>query len=224
MTKAGTALGGLHPDRPPDRRTATSARPRAASIRIGRSFGILPSPRPGYLLVTEGTVCVGEPSSPHYNAITSRKLIAPNTRRREHGPGFPIFRRGLVVGYPTGGEARAGSCIFIHARRSPTSGTSGSVSVPRAPRRGLAGFCAPLAPSWRRRCVPPVTNVMPPAGRCLNFGLGTVCRRRAKVRPASAAVVFDRRDSSVGISMGQILNVAVVWAAMSAMLAGISKG
>jgi L,D-peptidoglycan transpeptidase YkuD (ErfK/YbiS/YcfS/YnhG family) len=88
---------------------------------IGPSFGILPSPRPGYLHVTEDTVCVNEPSSRHYNAITSRKLIQPNTSVENMSRALPMYRRGLVVGYPTDGKARAGSCIFIHVWRSPTS-------------------------------------------------------------------------------------------------------
>ena len=49
--------------------------PPAGIYRIGRSFGILPSSRPNYLRVTDDTVCVNEPSSPHYNAITSRRVM-----------------------------------------------------------------------------------------------------------------------------------------------------
>jgi len=109
---------------------------------IGRSFGILPSERPGYLHVTEDTVCVNETSSPHYNAITSRKLVAPNTSVENMSRALPMYRRGLVVGYPTDGKARAGSCIFIHVWRSPTSGTSGCVSLPEPRVEALQEFAA----------------------------------------------------------------------------------
>jgi L,D-peptidoglycan transpeptidase YkuD (ErfK/YbiS/YcfS/YnhG family) len=109
---------------------------------IGRSFGILPSSRPDYLRVTQDTVCVNEPSSPHYNAITSRKLIAPNTSVENMSRALPMYRRGLVVGYPTDGKARAGSCIFIHVWRSPTSGTAGCVSLPEPRVEALQDFAA----------------------------------------------------------------------------------
>ena len=44
---------------------------------IGRSFGILPSSRPGYLQSRTDTVCVNDPSSPAYNTIASRRRVGP---------------------------------------------------------------------------------------------------------------------------------------------------
>jgi L,D-peptidoglycan transpeptidase YkuD (ErfK/YbiS/YcfS/YnhG family) len=114
----------------------------AGIYRIGRSFGILPSSRPNYLHVTDDTVCVNEPSSPHYNAITSRRLIEPNTSVENMSRALPMYRRGLVVDYPTDGKARAGSCIFMHVWRSPTSGTAGCVSMPEARVEALQDFAA----------------------------------------------------------------------------------
>jgi L,D-peptidoglycan transpeptidase YkuD (ErfK/YbiS/YcfS/YnhG family) len=114
----------------------------AGIYRIGRSFGILPSTRPNYIHVTEDTVCVNEPSSPHYNAITSRRLIEPNTSVENMSRALPMYRRGLVVDYPTVGRARAGSCIFMHVWRSPTSGTAGCVSMPEARVEALQDFAA----------------------------------------------------------------------------------
>jgi L,D-peptidoglycan transpeptidase YkuD (ErfK/YbiS/YcfS/YnhG family) len=114
----------------------------AGIYRIGRSFGILPSRRPNYLRVTDDTVCVNEPSSPHYNAITSRKLIQPHTSVENMSRALPMYRRGLVVDYPTDGRVRAGSCIFMHVWRSPTSGTAGCVSMPEARVEALQDFAA----------------------------------------------------------------------------------
>ncbi len=114
----------------------------AGIYRIGRSFGILPSSRPGYLRVTDDTVCVNEPLSPHYNAITSRRLIEPNTSVENMSHALPMYRRGLVVDYPTDGRARAGSCIFMHVWRSPTSGTAGCVSMPEARVEALQEFAS----------------------------------------------------------------------------------
>jgi L,D-peptidoglycan transpeptidase YkuD (ErfK/YbiS/YcfS/YnhG family) len=114
----------------------------AGIYRIGRSFGILPSSRPNYLRVTDDTVCVNEPSSPHYNAITSRRLIEPSTSVENMSRALPMYRRGLVVDYPTDGKVRAGSCIFMHVWRSPTSGTAGCVSMPEARVEALQDFAA----------------------------------------------------------------------------------
>ena len=109
---------------------------------IGRSFGILPSSRPGYLQVTSDTVCVNEPSSPHYNAITSRKRVGPDVSAENMSKALPMYRRGLVVDYPADGKARAGSCIFIHVWRSASSGTAGCVSMPEARVEALQDFAA----------------------------------------------------------------------------------
>jgi L,D-peptidoglycan transpeptidase YkuD (ErfK/YbiS/YcfS/YnhG family) len=55
---------------------------------------------------------------------------------------LPMYRRGLVVDYPTNARARAGSCIFIHVWRSPTTGTAGCVALPEARVEALQDFSA----------------------------------------------------------------------------------
>ncbi len=108
---------------------------------IGRSFGTVPSPRPGHIHVTDDTVCVYEPASPRYNTITSRKLAGPvNVENMSRA--LPMYRRGLVIDYPTDGRARAGSCIFIHVWRTPTSGTAGCVAMPEPRVEALQDFVA----------------------------------------------------------------------------------
>jgi L,D-peptidoglycan transpeptidase YkuD (ErfK/YbiS/YcfS/YnhG family) len=108
---------------------------------IGRSFGTVPSSRPGHIPVTDDTVCVYEPLSPRYNAITSRKL-AGSAKVENMSRALPMYRRGLVVDYPTDGRARAGSCIFIHVWRSPTTGTAGCVAMPEPRIEALQDFAA----------------------------------------------------------------------------------
>jgi L,D-peptidoglycan transpeptidase YkuD (ErfK/YbiS/YcfS/YnhG family) len=58
---------------------------------------------------------------------------------------LPMYRRGLLVDYPTDAKARAGSCIFIHVWKSPTVGTAGCVSLPEARVEALQEFSAPGA-------------------------------------------------------------------------------
>ena len=114
----------------------------AGFYRIGRSFGTVPSSRPGHIGVTDDTVCVYEPSSPHYNRIVSREVAGPDVRVENMSRMLPMYRRGLVVDYPTDGRARAGSCIFIHVWRTPTTGTAGCVAMPEPRIEALQDFAA----------------------------------------------------------------------------------
>jgi L,D-peptidoglycan transpeptidase YkuD (ErfK/YbiS/YcfS/YnhG family) len=106
---------------------------------IGRTFGTVPSSRPGHVQVTPDTICVHDPASPAYNTIASRarlgKVSAENMSRAQ-----PMYRRGLLVDYPTDARARAGSCIFIHVWHSPNVGTAGCVSMPEARVEALQDF------------------------------------------------------------------------------------
>jgi L,D-peptidoglycan transpeptidase YkuD (ErfK/YbiS/YcfS/YnhG family) len=112
---------------------------------IGRSFGTVPSSRSGHLLVTKDTVCVDDPSSPAYNTITSRAHVGPTVHVENMSRALPMYRRGLLVDYPTDAKARAGSCIFIHVWKSPAIGTAGCVSLPEARVEALQEFSAPGA-------------------------------------------------------------------------------
>jgi L,D-peptidoglycan transpeptidase YkuD (ErfK/YbiS/YcfS/YnhG family) len=112
----------------------------AGIYRIGRSFGFVPSSRPGYLhLKTGQTVCVDDPSSPAYNTITSRAEIGS----RIHGEDMRrirYYRRGLVVDYPTDAARRGGSCIFIHIWEASVRGTVGCIALPEARVETLQDF------------------------------------------------------------------------------------
>ncbi len=101
----------------------------AGIYRIGFSFGFDASPRPGYIQLTEDSVCVDDPASPAYNTITSRSIVG----RQVHGENMRTiqpYRRGLVVDYPTDAKMRGGSCIFIHIKRASMAPTAGCVALP----------------------------------------------------------------------------------------------
>ena len=117
----------------------------AGVYRIGRTFGIVPSSRPGHLQVTNDTICVHDLASPAYNTIASRAQVGPKVSAENMSRALPMYRRGLLVDYPTDAKARAGSCIFIHVWQSPTSGTAGCVSLPEARIEALQDFSAPGA-------------------------------------------------------------------------------
>jgi L,D-peptidoglycan transpeptidase YkuD (ErfK/YbiS/YcfS/YnhG family) len=109
---------------------------------IGRSFGILASSRPNYLHVTPDTICVNDLSSPAYNTIASRARVGPAVHAENMSRILPMYRRGLLVDYPTDAKKQAGSCIFIHVWRSPTTGTAGCVAMPEPRVEALQDFAA----------------------------------------------------------------------------------
>ena len=114
----------------------------AGIYSIGRSFGILASSRPNYLQITPDTICVHDPSSPAYNTIASRSRLGPAVRAETMSKALPMYRRGLLVDYPTDARKKAGSCIFIHVWRSPMTGTAGCVAVPEPRVEALQDFAA----------------------------------------------------------------------------------
>jgi D-alanyl-D-alanine dipeptidase len=109
---------------------------------LGRSFGILASSRKDYLHVTTDTICVHDPSSPAYNTIASRARLGPAVGAENMSRVLPMYRRGLMVNYPTDAKRYAGSCIFMHVWRSPTTGTAGCVAMPEPRVEALQDFAA----------------------------------------------------------------------------------
>jgi len=114
----------------------------AGIYKIGRSFGIVALSQPNYLQVTPDTICVHDLSSPAYNTIASRARLGPAVSAENMSRALPMYRRGLLVDYPTDARKRAGSCIFIHVWRSPTTGTAGCVSMPEPRVEALQEFAA----------------------------------------------------------------------------------
>jgi len=112
----------------------------AGVYAIGHSFGTVPSSRPGHIPVTSDTICVHDLSSPAYNTITSRRLVGPKVDAENMSKILPMYRRGLVVNYPTDARSRAGSCIFIHVWKAPNVGTAGCIALPEARMIALQDF------------------------------------------------------------------------------------
>ncbi len=126
-------------------KTEGDRRAPAGVYRVGRSFGTLASQRPGYLHVRSDTVCVDDSASPAYNTITTRDRVGPRVGVENMSRMQPMYRRGIVVDYPTDARARAGSCIFIHVWKTPATGTAGCVALPEARVEALQDFVAPGA-------------------------------------------------------------------------------
>lgn len=111
----------------------------AGIFAVGQPFGFAPSPLADYLQIEPDTVCVDDPNSDIYNTITSRRKVEPLVSV-EHMRRGSLYRRGLVVDYPTDAHQRAGSCIFIHVWKSPVTGTAGCIALPEARVAALQKF------------------------------------------------------------------------------------
>ena len=116
----------------------------AGLYRVGRAFGFAASRLPGYLRVTTQTVCVDDVRSPAYNTFTTRTALGRGVHV-ERMWADRRYRRGLWVDYPTHAAARAGSCIFIHVWKSPTTPTTGCIAVSERRMAELQAFAAPGA-------------------------------------------------------------------------------
>jgi hypothetical protein len=85
--------------------------------------------------------CVDDPASfPAYNTITSREKVGE--RVSAESMRSMLYRRGLLLDYPTNAAARAGSCIFVHVWRSPEEGTLGCIALLEERIAALQDFVA----------------------------------------------------------------------------------
>ncbi len=101
----------------------------AGIYRLGRPFGFAASSLAGYLQIDSDSVCVEDPSSSAYNKFASRSAVGVSVSK-ESMRATPLYRRGLVVDYPTDAAHKAGSCIFFHVWKRPGIGTAGCVTMP----------------------------------------------------------------------------------------------
>lgn len=112
----------------------------AGIFAIGRSFGHAPLARANHLtLRPKSAYCVDDPASPAYNTILAPSRSGPAPRGEDMGA-EPLYRRGLVIDYPSDAGRRAGSCIFLHVWRGPSKGTAGCVALPEARVAALQNF------------------------------------------------------------------------------------
>jgi len=110
-------------------KTEGDGRTPAGFFAVGNSFGFAPATAKNYLRLEPGrTFCVNDVRSPHYNTIVTRAVAGHGTSG-EDMPSIPLYRRGLLIDYPTSREKKGGSCIFIHLWRSPGSTTAGCVGL-----------------------------------------------------------------------------------------------
>lgn len=111
----------------------------AGIYRIGAPFGFAASGRPGYVRLRAGeTFCVDDVRSPAYNTITTVAKAGRVTGERMRG--YPQYRHGLFVDYPSTHSKPAGSCIFIHVWNAPSESTAGCIAMPASHVVALQDF------------------------------------------------------------------------------------
>ena len=131
LGRSGLAWAPSVADRSTDRepvKVEGDGRTPAGVFQLGPAFGFAASDIEGYVRLVPGRhLCVDDPASPLYNTVVS-ETPRPAGLKGEEMARIGLYRRGFFVDYPTNAARRAGSCIFIHIWRSPTSGTSGCVA------------------------------------------------------------------------------------------------
>ncbi|MET0504038.1 MAG: L,D-transpeptidase family protein [Luteibacter sp.] len=139
--KRGSAWGvGLHPpqhDAPA--KVEGDGRSPAGVFRVGEAFGYAETNGTAlpYRGLTASDYCVDVDGSPYYNQLVDRnevgeKAVAGATeamRRDLHFAGDHAYRIGFVIEHNPDGRKGAGSCIFAHLWKSPTSPTAGCTAM-----------------------------------------------------------------------------------------------
>lgn len=88
-----------------------------------------------YRPMAPGTVCVDDPASPHYDHIVDPDEVdAPDWRsaeamRRDRVHGDDLYRLGVNVAHNPEHTPGAGSCVFLHVWRGPSSPTAGCTAM-----------------------------------------------------------------------------------------------
>jgi L,D-peptidoglycan transpeptidase YkuD (ErfK/YbiS/YcfS/YnhG family) len=105
----------------------------AGLFNIGYIFGFKPrfKSKMDYIPITNNTICVDDEQSPYYNQLLdSSKIFQKNWRSAEYMRRVPQYQLGAVIEYNHSPIRKvAGSCIFLHIWKNPTSGTAGCIAM-----------------------------------------------------------------------------------------------
>lgn len=101
----------------------------AGIFKLGRPFGLLGDNLSGYMQLGGGQhFCVDDVASKKYSEIVPMEMVAEGTSGERMWE-ISLYRRGIVVDYPTNRAAKSGSCIFVHVWETPQTPTSGCVAT-----------------------------------------------------------------------------------------------
>ena len=130
----GDAESGTRRD--PRKREGDGKAP-AGRFPLGSVFGFgasasIPGLRMPYLPLGDGTECVDDIASVHYNRVVDRgEVRRVDWTSAERMRSIDLYRLGVMVDYNTRPVRRGrGSCIFLHIWRAQGSPTSGCTAMP----------------------------------------------------------------------------------------------
>jgi D-alanyl-D-alanine dipeptidase len=109
----------------------------AGRFPLGTAFGFAPAStlewmRMPYLALGEGTECVDDTASVHYNTVVDRGAVPRvDWTSAERMRTIDLYQLGVVVAYNAHPVRKGrGSCIFLHIWRAAGSPTSGCTAMP----------------------------------------------------------------------------------------------
>lgn len=153
--RAGAAWGlGLHAPQPagPVKKEGDGRAP-AGVFTIGTAFGYADRAATAlpYAAMDASDYCIDVSDSPLYNRIVDagevgQAAVEGSTepmRRDIHADGDPRYRLGFVVEHNLQATPMAGSCIFAHLWKSPTTATAGCTAMDEAVMERLLGWLQP---------------------------------------------------------------------------------
>lgn len=139
--KSGSAWGiGLHPtQKEGPTKVEGDGRSPAGIFRVGQAFGYAETNSTSlpYRGLTASDYCVDVDNSPYYNQLVDEARVGAGAvagateamRRDLHFNGDHAYRIGFVIEHNPEGRKGAGSCIFAHLWKSPTSPTAGCTAM-----------------------------------------------------------------------------------------------
>jgi D-alanyl-D-alanine dipeptidase len=126
------------------------ARAPAGMFPLDTVFGFAPASavswiRLPYTELREGSECVDDSTSVHYNAVVDRGVVpSVDWTSAEHMRRIDQYRLGVIVGYNVSPARRGrGSCIFLHIWAGPTTPTSGCTAFPASEVESLVRWLDP---------------------------------------------------------------------------------
>jgi D-alanyl-D-alanine dipeptidase len=129
----GKGLNSVEPGADPVKREGDGKAP-AGVFKLGTAFGYdatAATPLP-YLALTPSIECVDDSRSARYNELVDGAQTAKDWTSSEQMRNEPGYRQGIVIEHNTPATPAAGSCIFFHIWRSPTSPTAGCTAMDQA--------------------------------------------------------------------------------------------
>jgi D-alanyl-D-alanine dipeptidase len=145
----GRGLVRLDFEGAPPKREGDNRAP-AGIFRLSSAFGYAPAQSAAwvklpYLALTKQVEGIDDPGSRYYNKLVDRSKVAKidwrssEQMRRDD----VLYKWGVVVGHNPSAIPGAGSCIFLHIWKGPSSPTVGCTAMPEADLRRLLRWLNP---------------------------------------------------------------------------------